>query len=194
MESDERAVPLLPRALIDTSVLYAVTLCDLVLRLAETGLFTAIWSEDIIGELHRNLELRIGTERATRRIEAMLGSGVLVEIEQAQYSALVSSMTNHPGDRHILAAAVAAKASIILTLNRRHFPDEAAQSLGIKIQVPDEFLLEFLNSEPGILADVIRSQANAMRRPPASVQHVLDALLLSAPSFTEEARRLVNRE
>jgi predicted nucleic acid-binding protein len=34
---------------------------------------------------------------------------------------LAKVMTNHPGDRHVLAAAVTAKADIIVTSNLKHF-------------------------------------------------------------------------
>lgn len=40
---------------LDTCVLYPAHLRDTLLRLAERGLYQALWSADILTELHRNL-------------------------------------------------------------------------------------------------------------------------------------------
>jgi hypothetical protein len=36
-------------------------------------------------------------------------------------------MTNHPGDRHVLATAVRCHPELIETFNRRHFPPESLE-------------------------------------------------------------------
>jgi predicted nucleic acid-binding protein len=41
------------------------------------------------------------------------------------YESLVDGMTNDPKDRHVLAAAVRANAEVIVTFNRRDFPESA---------------------------------------------------------------------
>jgi hypothetical protein len=40
----------------------------------------------------------------------------------AEFDPLVEKMTNDPKDRHVLAAAVQARAHCIVTFNKRHFP------------------------------------------------------------------------
>jgi hypothetical protein len=52
------------------------------------------------------------------------------------YEHLIDSMTNHPKDRHVLAAAVAAEANLIVTLDTRHFPPEACDVHGISVRTP----------------------------------------------------------
>lgn len=47
------------------------------------------------------------------------------EAEVDGYQDLVDQMTNHPKDRHVLAAAVAARADFIVNANLRDFPVHA---------------------------------------------------------------------
>jgi len=48
----------------------------------------------------------------------------------------IEAMTNDPGDRHILAAAVRAHTHLIDTYNRRHFPDASLQTWEIEVRGP----------------------------------------------------------
>jgi hypothetical protein len=45
-----------------------------------------------------------------------------------------------PGDRHVLAAAIKAKAQIIVTRNLKDFPHRTAGSLGPQGKSPDSFV------------------------------------------------------
>ena len=55
---------------------------------------------------------------------------------------LAESMTNHPKDRRVLAAAVAAPAGVVVTANLRHFPPQACDPHGIRVESPDQFLCD----------------------------------------------------
>lgn len=50
-------------------------------------------------------------------------------------------MTDDPGDRHVLACAVAADSELVVTLNLDHFPNEACEPVGVEARHPDDFLL-----------------------------------------------------
>jgi predicted nucleic acid-binding protein len=45
------------------------------------------------------------------------------------YEPLIEVMTNDPGDRHVLAAAVRSHSDLIVTYNRRHFPAASVRPL-----------------------------------------------------------------
>jgi hypothetical protein len=57
------------------------------------------------------------------------------------FETLVALVTNDPGDRHVIAAAVKCGAEAIVTFNLRHFPDAALDTWNIGAQHPDEFVV-----------------------------------------------------
>jgi hypothetical protein len=65
-----------------------------------------------------------------------------------------------PHDRHVVAAGIAAKATLILTWNLRHFPENKLKKFGLRKMNPDEFLSELFDKAPELM---IGSLANARR-------------------------------
>jgi len=61
-----------------------------------------------------------------------------------------------PNDRHVLAAAIRARADVIVTINLRDFPPEVMAPFGIEAQHPDEFILHLLDLAPGVVAGAAR--------------------------------------
>ncbi len=130
-------------ALYDASVLYPSDLRNLLMHLALTGLFRAKWSSDIheewISALLRNRPdlTRTKLER-TRMLMDLHATDALVTDYQHVIPGLQLPDAN---DRHVLAAAIRARADVIVTINLRDFPPEALASFGIEAQHPDEFIL-----------------------------------------------------
>ena len=65
-----------------------------------------------------------------------------------------------PNDRHVVAAGIAAGASIILTWNLRHFPAKELKKFGLLRETPDAFLSGLYDKVPDLM---ISSLANARR-------------------------------
>lgn len=177
-------------ALLDASVIIPASLNDTLLLAAEAGLYRVYWSAGILKEVERNLvEHDLTTpELAAKRIapmpHAFPGSTMI------DYHHLVEQMTNHPKDRHVFAAAVAANADVIVTTNLRDFPDDSLSPHRLTAQSPDEFLMDLDEEAPAQMTKLVQLQASNLHRPPMSPLEILDGLALHAPQFAE---RLASR-
>jgi predicted nucleic acid-binding protein len=177
-------------ALLDASVIVPASLNDTLLLAAEAGLYRVHWSADILDEVQRTLisDGMATFDQAAKRLAAMRHAfpGAMV----VEYQAMIDQMTNHPKDRHVAAAAVAAGANVIVTSNLRDFPQASLVPYGILAKSPDDFLIDLDDSAPALLTRIVVRQAAGLRRPPASPEEVLDHLSLHAPLF---AARLLAR-
>ncbi|HEY4027420.1 MAG TPA: PIN domain-containing protein [Candidatus Dormibacteraeota bacterium] len=101
-------------------------------------------------------------------------------------------MANDPNDRHVLAAAVAAKADAIVTFNRRHFADDACDPYGVEVLHPDQFLVDLHDLDQETVEDEIAAQAAALRRPPMSPAELLAMLERGGvPKFAARLRHVI---
>jgi predicted nucleic acid-binding protein len=148
---------------LDACVLLPMPLCDTLLRLAEEPAFyIPCWSQETLEEVRRNLieKWRYTAEQADRRVRAMRAA--FEEAEVTGYESLLPAMTNDPGDRHVLAAAVHAGADAIVSNNVKHFPPQALEPYGIELLTADEFLVsQFHLDAAGVLAKL---EAQALKR------------------------------
>jgi predicted nucleic acid-binding protein len=165
---------------LDACVLYPAVLCDTLLRMAELDLFRPRWTETILQELARALEERIGSASTAHRIGTMRGAFPDADIEGHEH--LISEMTNHPKDRHVLAAAVACGADVIVTDYLSDFPAVSTAPHRIVVQSADQFLLDLYAENPASVERVLREQAAANRYPPQTVPDLLVSLAVSAPT------------
>ena len=169
--------------LLDSCVLYPYELRDLLLEVAHEHLYRVHWSPQILEDTVRNLlaDARSTPKKASRFCAAM---------ERAFPDALVEPPTGladqlgcDPGDRHVLAAAIAAKAELIVTLNVRHFPAVVLEPLGIEAVTPDQFLCNLLDLAPGAIHCCLETIAARQRNPARTAQALLQILSRQAPTF-----------
>jgi predicted nucleic acid-binding protein len=176
---------------LDTCVLYPAHLRDTLLRLAERGLYRALWSADIVDELRRNL---IDDGFPSTSVDHLLAEmrAAFPDAEVSGYPSLVDGLTCDPKDRHVLAAAVRADAAAIVTFNVRDFPASSVEAFEIEVIDPDTFLLHQLDLAPSAVTEELTRQAAANRRQPKTLPSLLDALTRAgAPSFADELRRRI---
>ena len=79
-------------------------------------------------------------------------------------------------DRHVLAAAIAGEATVIVTRNLRDLPDSALEPHGIEAQHPDEFIYRLIQLAPELVVAGLREQQRALNSPPTSMAEVLSIL------------------
>src|ERR1035437_5435600 len=97
------------RVVLDACVLIPMPLADTLLRMAEAPrVYLPQWSQAIMDEVTRNLIAKREEELRRHFPEAWVEG----------YEPLIGAMTNDPGDRHVLAAAVRSHSDLIVTYNR----------------------------------------------------------------------------
>lgn len=155
-------------AVLDANVLYSVPLTDLFVRLAMAGLYRAVWSDDIHTEWSTALMKNrpdLDPELVARRRGAMLRA--LPDAMIDGYSALVSGLDlPDPGDRHVLAAAIRARAALIVTHNLDDFPDQSLAPYALQAVHPDKFACDLFHLNPRRVVAAVEAQRAALRKPP----------------------------
>jgi predicted nucleic acid-binding protein len=177
-------------ALLDACVLLPYQLCDLLLRLAETDMYRPLWSQEILDEVERNLVTRFGKTppQARRRVDQMRTAFPLANVDS--YEDLTPAMTNHPKDRHVLAAAIRGGAAVVVTANLKDFPPAAFLRYEIEAIHPDEFLQDQLDLDPGRTLRCLAEQRAAYTRPSMSIAEFYRTLRLTVPEFADQAEAL----
>ncbi|WP_283136307.1 PIN domain-containing protein [Rhizohabitans arisaemae] len=162
----------------DANVLYGNEVRDLLIRIAQSGLVQARWTNEILGEVLRNLAVNrpdIPPEKLPILRERMNAAvpGVLVE----GYQELIEGLKlPDPDDRHVLAAAIKSGAEVIVTSNLRDFPVDMLAVHGIEAKNPDDFVLDQFDLDEGIVRNCVHQIANSRSRPPKTFGAILDAL------------------
>jgi hypothetical protein len=180
-------------ATLDTCVLYPRHLRDTLLDVADAGFYQCRWSDDILEELERNLaEGPLGSERSAKLIRAMNAYFPEGLIQRSEYEAHIKALTNHPKDRHVLAAAIASDSLIIVTDNTRDFPDQSIDPHGIEVQTADELLMDMLRRFPVEMLRILNEQANGYPYQ-LSLEGLIERLSRQAPSFASVALEAAQR-
>ena len=111
-------------AIYDANVLYPAPLRDLLIRLAQAGLVRARWTDTIHDEWLRNVlkdNPRLSAERLARTRSLM--NDAVRDCLVSGYEDLTATLSlPDPDDRHVLAAAIRARADVIVTYNLCDFP------------------------------------------------------------------------
>jgi predicted nucleic acid-binding protein len=170
-------------AVLDANVLIPAALRDTLLRAAAAGMYSVRWSDEILAEVNRNLVVDVHLTEAQAQHIIIALTTYFPDAAVTEYAHLLDAMPNHPKDRHVLAAAVAAGAQIIVTQNLRDFPQEALAPLHVEAQSPDVFLTRLFEMNTDGMARILVQQAEDLHRPARTVEQVLDLLALDAPMF-----------
>ena len=104
------------------------------------------------------------------------------------HTALIPKMTNDRAARHVLAAAVAGGADVIVTWNIRHFPPSACRRLGVVVESPDEFLAKLHGNDPDAVEVGLIKQVSRYAAPPMTVEELLARHAQRLPAFVFAVR------
>jgi hypothetical protein len=148
------------------------------MELAGSGLYRAKWTDEIHDEWTRNVlknRSDIKPEQLART-RALMDAAVLGAKVNGYEHLIPSIHLPDDGDRHVVAAAVHARADAIITFNLKDFPRASLSSYNIEVHHPDEFLLHQLGlDEIRVVAAAQRCRAR-LRNPPVTAEDYLNIL------------------
>jgi predicted nucleic acid-binding protein len=162
----------------DASVLYPNTQRDLLLRIAQSGLVQARWTEQILDEMFAALKRGRPDLDPARldRTRALMGTAVR-DWKVTDYEPLIDSLKlPDPDDRHVLATAIRASAQVIVTSNLRDFPSADLRSWDVEAQSPDDFVRDQIGLDRSAVYAAVQQIADSWVNPPGGVDDVLDRL------------------
>lgn len=155
------------RGVLDASVLYAEPVRGILLWIAALGGFEVLWTERILAEVEKNLlEAQRVSSRQWEQLRAVMNA-VFPDamLDQSAANAIESQMPNDPKDRHVLAAAVAHDAGLLITNNLKHFKRSDLERFGVRALNADQVLCELLSTVPNVVRGALESQAATMSAP-----------------------------
>lgn len=165
-------------AFLDANALYGGERRNLLMRLALADAYGARWSERV----HEEWTAALARNRSdiTRdkidRVRALMESHVVGAMVTGYEHLIDSLVLPDPNDRHVLAAAITAGASAIVTANLKHFPASALAPHGIEALHPDDFVVRLFAQVPARVLVAVRSHRQSLKNPPKSVAEYLTSL------------------
>lgn len=165
-------------AVLDACVLYPPSLRDLLMRLATRGIFAPRWTSEIQSEWVRNA-LANNAAMSSEQLERTCRLMELVDrnCEVTGYEGYIPVLhLPDPNDRHVLAAAIQASASHIVTYNLSDFPASVLEEHRVKAKHPDIFLAALMDENPVPFIEAVRAHRAALKNPPKSVEDYIDTL------------------
>ncbi|MBS0563929.1 MAG: PIN domain-containing protein [Proteobacteria bacterium] len=154
------------RALLDANVLYPTVLREILTGVAAAGLFQPLWSERILEEWARaTVKLGPGAEAVARGEIAALRVAFPRAAVLPGEALAARLWLPDPNDIHVLAAAIAGGADLIVTFNAADFPRHLLDEEGLARMDPDQFLLRLHEHAPEKVAAVceaVRAEAERL--------------------------------
>lgn len=162
----------------DANVLYPRVLRDYLVYASDQGAIALRWSREILDEVVEHLAQNIATftpdqgDLLIRLLNSAFPHAEVVPSSAARRKVDALDLPDED-DRHVLAAAVAARADILCTDNIKDFPHEAMNAVGVELLNADALLARLVTVHPSKMLAAHRSTV-------ASQTGATDALTLAA--------------
>lgn len=170
-------------AVLDTNVLWPNLQRDFLLSMGAFGMYRPLWSEAILEELEYYEAAKLTRRGTNPDAAAAAASRLVATMRRAFDDSLVTGWEPLDGtfglpdrdDEHVLAAAIAGGASVIVTDNLKHFPERLLPD-GITALPAKEFAATLAEEKPSSAAAALRSISARYRKPPRTNLDLLDIL------------------
>ncbi len=174
--------------LYDSCVLYPAPLRDLLMHLALSDLYQAKWTNQIHDEWIKNLLVNRPdlTAKMLNRTRNLMNSHVRDCLVENYQSLIPRLKLPDQNDRHVLAAAIHSKASVIVTYNLKDFPQSILKEHKIKSIHPDQFILYLMESSSKIVCESVERHRSSLKNPPKNKKEYLTILKQQSLELTVE--------
>ena len=136
----------------------------------------AKWTHEILEEVAGSAEEPSGYLGKTDRLRERMNAAVR-DCLVSGYEPLIAALElPDPNDRHVLAAAIKAKAQIIVTKNLRDFPAERLAPWGLKAKSPDSFVRDQIDIDRQAVWACVQQIVDSRTRNPVTIEDVLKQL------------------
>lgn len=165
------------KLVLDACVLFPTVLREVLLAVAEQGLFVPLWSDRILGEWQR-AAARYGPDAGVEALAAIARCKDLFPDAVVPPQPGLAARLHLPdeNDIHVLAVAIAASADAIVTLNASDFPRGTLAAEGLDRRDPDGLLWELWSHHPakvGVALERVRATAEALSGEPKALKPLL---------------------
>jgi predicted nucleic acid-binding protein len=144
------------KIIFDTCVLYPTVLREILLGVAEMGLYKPVWSTRILDEWTHAFRKKNSSGQDTILAQIALLNFHWPNSLVQDYDLDVRSLwLPDKNDIHVLASAISSDAEAILTLNRKDFPKKILKDFGIVRYSPDEMLRGLWIDNSEIISKVV---------------------------------------
>ena len=163
---------------LDACVLYPAPVRDILLSLADVGLFKPKWSDQIQEEWTRNLLNKrndLSKKALKSTVEAM--NRAFPDSNVEDYEELISAV-NLPdeNDRHVLACGIRCNADLIATFNLKDFPAKELDRYDIEVQNPDELISNLIDLNEDLACKAFLKMARRLKKPLKTKKQIIETL------------------
>ncbi len=137
------------KAVLDACVLFPTVMREVLLAVADEGLYRPVWSARIMEEWLRASRRLGAAAEVQARGEAAVMTARFPKAELPPAPGLEARLyLPDPADIHVLAVAIAGSCDVIVTLNAADFPRHTLREEGLDRADPDSFLCALHDRDP----------------------------------------------
>ncbi|MCL4291425.1 MAG: PIN domain-containing protein [Acidimicrobiia bacterium] len=171
-------------AALDADVLVPILLCDFLLTAFDLGLYEPVVSTEAIAEVERNLVEdfpRLDPEDIRRRVSQMRDALDDHLVDPGLLDDVPGGI--NPKDRHVIAAALAGEASVVVTNDKRLRAEIEAADVGLAARSADDFAAHLWEHMPDAVNAVIGTLVAKRTKRPVTGEELVEAMRDSLPTM-----------
>lgn len=164
-------------AALDADVLVPILSCDFLLTAFDLGLYEPVVSTEAIAEVERNLIEdfpNLDPDSLRRRVGQMRDALDHHLVDPGSLDDVPDAI--NPNDRHVIAAALAGEASVVVTNDKRLRAEIEATDVGLVAMSADDFAAHLWELVPNDVDSVISTLVAKRTRRPLLTRELMEAL------------------